>query len=730
MRFDLELNMVNRLTNDGLQNMSVMLYPNTDTPFDYNKTIDPMKWDTKVLSFYENNGNINTSNFKDLSRVADKFITSGITNSSTINLETIIDHDANKSLVFNGGDYYSHNDKISWSINTIYAPMEYKNNFYQYKLDDDFDIDSVDIFTISLKYPGYFKKNKRFIFKKYDGISIESTFKKSLESYIYTIHESIVYLNIKQIQYTNKIIGKVKEGNRIFALPEFPYKNMIVENLEIDDFFVKSGVLVIKKETTREILIGEDVVIACDIQPMISFKQIARSEERPDMIIDAVNVGQRSIGFNNGTICLYTSYNNESFPIKITTKILDNDLVINYGDSAIVESIITGVDEIPLSKKEITLKINSTNAKFQENNSFEYSGITGIDGSVKATLNIGDIPIGTYIQREWVSNTIIDGQLKGQITLPFRHASIGTSDIFDKKEILNGFYLYKIQSNDPILGKEYASLYEEPLNEYYQTKSIDSYYINGRKIAHIELRELDNKIFSSYIKPENIEIENDLSSRFRNLFIKDINNGESILSIYADSQLISTDNTAVSSGKYTTGILPDDKMKVYENTFSDNTIITYSSPFPLSDPELSGFWLISDRNVEISSFYNDGDIELQSNITNIKIKSIEAETPFLLSGYSLPGFDTKVSNTGYLTISDYIKNPFGIRSCSYYCIYSDAINKKCIHKDIKFRKFFQLDTEKIGCIHTPEYDITIPEEKRCLGVYARTVDPFYSQSEL
>jgi hypothetical protein len=179
--------------------------------------------------------------------------------------------------------------------------------------------------------------------------------------------------------------------------------------------------------------------------------------------------------------------------------------------------------------------------------------------------------------------------------------------------------------------------------------------------------------------------------------------------------------------KYYPGSLPNNQITVYNYTPKKSTVIVYENPLPISNNDISGMWIVSDKLVKIQATYDSGGISLKSNIIDIKVKSIESDGPFTLTGYSIPGIDTKVQEFGYLTATEYVKNPFGIRDCSYYCIFSDAINKKCTHPTTAYRKHFILDGESIGCKHTPEYDATIDESLRCPGVDAHIVNPFMLQ---
>lgn len=714
MRFDLEIDIVDVLTSNGLNNLSNNLYSSTSI-------IEPMQWDTKSLSYIDNIGNINTDKFNNLKRIPNNLFLSGLSEDSSVSVSDIIDSDGSKSIVVTGGEYYSSRYKTDVSsIKTIFR-IDFSNNYYSIKLDNDYDISTIEIFTLSFDSNGSIYKNKIYNYVEYDNISIDLTLSNKKEQYCYTIYNNTIYLNSKEIIYNNELIGKVVSDNKMFALSEFPATNVSILNIDANDFEEKNGIITIKKDTSRNIVTGEDIIASYSICPIIIYKNKER-EQRPDLKYFDSGIDSKSLDFDNGSICIYSNIFSTSIPSKVDIKSIKTEAKIS--ENITIESSIYNTNDIPIPNKEIKMSVISNNIKWQ-NNSYSISTKTGISGIVKNSIKGNAGSIGNYIQKEWMNNVTIDGQLKGQIIIPYKLDAI--NDIYSKSEILNGIYLYYIQSDDPILGKISSNVDEVAVDEYYTSADIRDYILTGRKIALVKLINTNIGIQSVYKKPSNIEVVNDYTVTYRDLFVRE--NNTYPISATLDGSLIQTYTYDVLGNKYKDGTLPYNTLNIYEKTFKEVTIITYDDPFTLSNNDLNGAWLASDKLVSIQAEYNDNAITIKSDILNIKLKSIESELPFLLSGYFISGYDTKVSNIGYLTPTEYNKNPFGLRAFSYYCIYSDCINKKCIHKDVGYRKYFILDKESIGCIHTPEYDSTISSELRCPGVNAKLINPFVLQVE-
>lgn len=728
MRFDLELDIPHVLSKESLDNAANIFYNN-----EYD--ISPIKWDTKTANFILNNGNINLNKFNNFKQIKNNIFSSGsIKNDTSLSINSVIKNNKVTNIVFNGGDFYSYRDIASWSINRIVSEVKFDNGYYKFKLDSDTDIDTIQVFTLKLNYPSYFKKLRDYKYVEYDNVSIDSTFNNGSDNYKFTIFEGVVYLNTTKIKYVKKFIGKSKEKNNVFALPEFPAININIENFNNNEYIIKSGAVLFKNNNNTKIEEGEDIIVTYEVTPIISFKQKTRSETRPDIVYENTNMSPKSIGFTSGALCLYSSYNNEIFPVKLELDIRSNSNTISFTDSLKVTPKLLGVDNIPINNiplegKNIKLKVLSNNAIWQETNTDEYDIVTGLSGEAYATLNSGSKKVGVFIQKDWIKN--IDGE--GIITIPYRLPIIG--DHGDINLFKNNIYVYLILDKDPILGKRYATNGELGVREFYSDQSLMSYEINGRKVAYVGLKNIEDKIYSRFIKPKSITIEN-TDIVYKNLFV--LNKNEGLDNFNKDSfhyqinlngELIASDQTVIESGKYEQGILPFDRLEQLKLYEVESTVLKFESHIPITD-DLLGAFIVTDRIVEIQAEYDDGLINLTSDKKTITIKSMESEDAFLISGEKITGKITSLNDLGYYSITEYIKNPFGLTGCSYYCIYSDSINKQCIHKNIVYRKYFKLDEEQIGCIHTPEYDSLIQEEDRCPGVYAKIINPFIMTTDI
>lgn len=795
MRFDLEYISVGGLTKEKLSEFSDILYGE-------NATISPMLWDTKYASSIVNRGDINTANFSNFNREVDNFFVSGLVPTSTISLNSIIKKDGTVTLLFNGGDFLTYRRKSSWSNNTISSLLDFDqiSGYYTLKLDNDTDLSSIYICTLSVLDQKYFQLKKEFIFVEYDGISIVSTFNSSDKKmdYIYTIKDNILYLSSNKIEYTMSL-GTYLSGNAIFYLPEFPAKDILINGFNDTDYKVESGAIIFNNYKENKIRPGTEVNISYSVAPIITFKQAGRSNKE-DIIFKNVNVSPRSLNFKSGTIGLYNCFSKNIEPINITfSKNIPSQ--IGYKDTIKITATLRGIDNMPVqliskSGKSITLNIISDNAKWQETDTAEFISDTGIDGSLSATLGIDKEKVGFYIQKEWVSN--IDG--RGTITIPYTFPMHGTSTTGYGQDDLKKIYLYTIYNNDPILGKIAYKDLETPIIEYttyipsigdtekeIQENTLNSYYLNGKKVAYVKLLQSSNPsntLTSLFVKPTKVEIKNDIPFFYRELFIKSKNitikvrgtdgncykcirlhrssygnrpaigphwqnfweldtsykpivNWELNKRYFVSEQFIgvvssqmdtsteiSRDTTIVTDGRYKTGVLPDDILKIMSTSAKTATVITYNDPLPTSDPDVIGYWMVTDRTIQIQAEYNDEYIRVLSDILEINMQSLQSETAFTLTGIDTPQASSSISEFGYLSISDYIKSPFKLNSCSFYCINSDAVNKKCIHKNLSYRNNFLLDDGGIGCSRTIDYQLAHPEIGECPGLNAKLVNPF------
>lgn len=158
---------------------------------------------------------------------------------------------------------------------------------------------------------------------------------------------------------------------------------------------------------------------------------------------------------------------------------------------------------------------------------------------------------------------------------------------------------------------------------------------------------------------------------------------------------------------------------------SGNTVITYEKNIPMPN-NVSQFWLITDSTIKIKAIFSDGNIDLESDTIGVGLQNIKSENSFVLNKYNTSLGASQLGVFGYLTISEYLKNQYGLNSFSLYCTHSDCIFKKCIHPDPSIQRNFILDSNRVGCIHNKEWDA---ENSVCPGQNAHLVNPFIMHLE-
>lgn len=688
MRFDLEIDIVSGCDCLDLQYLSSIFYNKDD------ETILPALYDKKTLFYKElsNTGSINTNKYLDFKEVPVNLFQSYIKEDG-IDLYKLINNNSLLYPLFKGGEFYSCNKKFNFSSLYITDKFEYINGYYRKEIKEEFNANSISIYTLELTFPGIINKPKEFIFKQYNT-SIENTFKNTSEEYLYTIVDNVIYLNIEEILYTDILVGRGDGSSRMFVLPEFPINNIDIKSHDTSKYKILNGLIIFNKDATPSI--NEDVVISCSISPIITYKR--NSETREDIVSTLNNISPNSIGFKNGVICLYNSYNNTDLPSSLGLSVETiNKLTNTYR----IKASLSSLSGIPMKNKEISFNILTGGANFAETNSQDFSSYTNMSGETTAILSDTTENNGIYVQKEWVSGNII--------CLP---EELEIEDI-------SSTFLYIITADDPILGKLKAFNTEKFLEEYYKEADISSYYVTGRKVAFIELLNKDGKLTQKYIKPFIIEYEVNKDITFRNLFLKD--KTETIIKYEKDATYQSS--LTFEEGTYENASIPFNKIDLYSKTIPKATKITFTKTIPVAD-NIAGYLLIFNRDVKVQATYTDEYSTIKSEVVSIEIKNIKSESPFILSGINLEDKNTTLDDLGYYTVSDYIQNDYEIYPCTYGCIYSDAIDKTCLHNNEAYREFYKQDNNGVLCIHTPEYDETINIENRCPGLKAQMVNPF------
>jgi len=697
MRFDLEISIVSKLTKNGLSKAADVLYSENST------SLRHKSWDTSPIHPSEttNIGSINLDKFLNFKKIASSNFSSAVYEEAGLYINSIINNNSILCPTFIGGKYYSHKDLFNWSNTSVYDKVDYDNTekYYKYPYIEDIDIESIDIYTLSFKYPGYTTKSKIFKYVEYNDISIESTFKSSKENYKFTILNNFIYLNVKRIEYNKVIIGR-SSSCLIYALHEYPISNASLMSISSSKYKINNGILVFNNSSSLP-PVNTDLKITGYITPIINYKLKSR-EDREDIVFKNINLNINSIGTNSGAVCLFNSYGNTEYPIELN---LEKGKESEYTTEVIAS--LYGVNGLPIKNKKIDFTILTNDTIFADSNKSTHSSLTKLDGKTSATIVKEAGSAGYYVQTTWVSDN--------KITLPFKLTS--------KKEDI---FIYYILKDDPILGTSFSGGDEFSVrrNEYYNAKDLNTYYVNGKKVAYITMYNKEDKLYTKFIKPLSVEHDIEGSIKFKNLYIK--NTGRTASSEIPTSSISAEDTIVITdTNEYEENSLPiSNKIEVYSTPLEESTTITFLDSIPTEN--VAGYWIATNSIIKVQAKHLDTSINkyLYSNILDVEVKNVKSENPFLLAGTKIPNQITEIGDYGYFSVSDYINNPYGLVPCMYCCIYSDPIEKKCIHPDFNYHKHFDLREGTYVCRHTPEIDQTLVESERCGGVKARIINPF------
>lgn len=773
MRYDLEINIVGELTLAGL-------YKATDALYTENKIITPAQWDTRTLTetTLVNKGSVDTSKYRNGKNISPAAYSSGTYSDNDISLYKYLIRDNIICPLFTGGSVYIHNYKYDWSNNTVVREMDIDlvDGFYYCNVEPDIDPTTIDIHTLTLKYPGYVSYGRRWTNVPYiEDSTLKTMFSASKDNNKYvlvpvksgdTLLSYMIILNNHIIEYRSIDQGVLApEESKIFSLREFPLENLTVKAIKLDetevtgfsDFKNFTSVLRVENKTVDSF----HAVCSWRVKPIISYKQTSRSSNL-DVVYKNINVIPNSLSFRDGAMCLFNLYGspggtiltddgtNILYPFHLTVEA--NKTSLGIYDTARLTAKVTSANNIPVKGAKITFQLDSDTTKFVESNDVTCTAKTGIDGLAQASLIVKQNKFGWYAQKEWINGDTI--------TLPF---DIGQEDP-------NEIYLYFVTSDDPVLGKAFADYgdggdpkgqfsfmdvlnrAETPIEEVYnRPKDFGSYEINGRKIAYVKLQRSQGSstLFSSFVKPESVQTGQQATLRYKNLFIR--NTLEPIISAKnfpttAVKTLTAPVATPITTTGHRSGSLPQipglsqESLTVYEMTSDNCTVIKFAEALPLND-SVAGVWLITGSGgyLRATAYFSDEangiHLECKEPVNIPVLNFIKSEYEFILSDVALSGQNTAFGAFSYFTVSEHLKNPFGLNACSYACIFSDAIGKRCTNKKIPGQKYYLTDGQGISCIHTPDYDATLQEWNsslapeptpayKCPGLEARFVNPF------
>lgn len=673
MRYDLEFNIVDKLTQDKVDYAATVLYGN-------NNIIEPLKWDEKVLndSLAMNVGGIDNS-YSVISDIDGSLYSSGISSSDPVELDSYIIKDNTITPIFNSGTLYAHNNKFSWSKHTISKEFTVNaSGYYECEIDSDFIRDTIDIFTLKLTSTTFVSRAREYSYVEYDDISLKTTFESSNYDNSYTIISNKVYLN-KVTRYSCLLPVKKADGtiNRIFGLPEFPVSNLsISSSIDSDYCKVQSGAFIIGYLADLS-GITDDLSISYTVAPIITYKQSSRYEY-DDIVFRNTNMSPTVLGFKSGLICARLKASDKGFssiPSSLTIK-SDSEYVTSTS-SALITANLYGTDGLPISSSTVNFRINSGEGvqwygNTDESNPETMSILTSAAGKADATLSMPLSNIGHFINKEWMSYN--GGTNKTTITLPFQQQPLIASGTT---------YLYFVLDDDPILGRLVPTDKDLSMYQYYKSESLSSYYQTGRRLAYTTYSVSGGKIYSRYIKPTMITEEASGTIQFRNLYINNSKHSYdpnyTMRTIYPDATYVTTLNP---SGSYKEGIYPDNKIDIYQTTINNITKITFDGQITLGS-NVAGFWLVTDTagEVEVQAFCNDGFVNIESETIKLKIKpNIQSETEFFVVGYPLAsasGINTQVGYLGYLTLTEVTNNLFGLNPSTECCAYTDPVKNEC-----------------------------------------------------
>ena len=611
----------------------------------------------------------------------------------------------------------------------------------------------------------------------WNNIVADRAFRLSIDDYKFVTYNDplsankrILLTNCKRILYSNLKIGSGPNRQRVMAgLPEFPTKNLTVNGITQDStgdlyYNVLESAILLTNKTAADY----DIVASFEVYPLVTYTQTSRIS-RDDVVYGNVNITPSGINFKNGILCVYNTFSptiateyGSYIPLPTQLTMTTDKNEVNALEGVKVKAQLSGIDGIPIKGAKIKFKLNQDPteklAQWMGSGTSEFESFTGVDGATDAILMQMISKYGFFIQKEWVSGNVIN--------VPFNLGSINTSRI----------YLYVITADDPILGKLSAksSIGEQPISDYYNGPGrLDSYSINGRKIAYVKMNTKylpgSRILQSSYIKPTSTIKFSNKRMTIKDLYIQqDITKnitmvnktGESSFQVPLDDQTAYTHFTIPTGGEvnhinaagWDPNYLPEATKTTYtvkdiEVVVKDGVSIIYEDQLPgtTGDPQdnrIVGYWLItgSGGNVGVSCSFDSDMVSLESEEVEINVSNyIKSEQEFIISESDITNQNAVLGSFGYYSISEFLKNPYNMSANVYCCIYSDPVTHSCINKssvDIvdqatglitkkKVSSFYALDSaNSTTCVHSPNYDATLPSAQRCLGLDAHYVNPF------
>jgi hypothetical protein len=715
MRYDLELNVVDKLTQDRVDYVASLAYGNSNIA-------NPIKWDTKKLEsvWALNTGGTDWMKLKGSSPLPTTGFLSGIVSENAVKINSLIIRDNIIAPVFNGGGVYSYNSKFLWSAQYVTKQFSYDAVYGYYKcvLDSDYIPATIDIYTLKLNpLLASTERYRSYSYVPYDGISLASTFLSAgslgYSDNSYTILNNIAYID-SVIKYSCIFKIRYPDGTtkNAFTMPEFPITNFRLEEFTgTTNYRLISGTLIISKTIGLEP--GRDSLTSTfEIAPLITYKQSSRSAIE-DIVFKDINISPSVLNFKSGALCASTRINSAAVPATLTIEA--DATVITSLSSASIKAKLTNPSNAVIAGAEIDFVLSGENAgaywlnSTDGNNPNTVTIATGTNGEATATALLGSQKLGYFIQKEWITpfggDTIV--------TLPVNLKPIPTT---------GNVYLYYVLDDDPILGKLVGAVNaDKTISEYYISNSLADYSLTGRRIAFVKSATgvpgkpaASGWFYSTYQKPISVT-----GRTYGNMLIRDLyvtapaTSSPTIISNFPTATYVkdilpptgyylqetysprAVTGIAVSyvptlhpTGGYASGMYPSDKIKLYNVPISPSgdiqSVIDFRyAGYPPSGSNVIGMWLVTDRaaTIKVKAFCNSNEASLESNEITITIKStLGAESEFIPVGYPMPAtslINPQLGPMGYFTINEYMKNRVGISCTSTYCIWTNAIDDKC-----------------------------------------------------
>lgn len=706
MRFDLEFNIVSQLSYDGLSKLADMFYGEGND-------LTPASWDTKQFNgeALATKSTIGLDNYKNLKNIPGWMYASGVSDSTDLGLSSLIIRNNMVCPIFNAGSAFFNKYEFEWSGNSIRKQFEYDDTLgcYKCEVDSDIDTESISVFTLRYRYPGYVTYEREWTFNGEDG-------------YVATLVEEndkfYIHLSGDKIEKSSFEIGTAfAQKGSIISLGEYPIdeSSFSIDNFDssVGEYSLFNNTVAIKNITNDDFA----VKVNYEVLPIISYRQTSRDEDSP--VFAHANIIPGAVRFNNGLVALNnigyagsTIQTDEGANIIVPDSI---DLSVSKTTSATLDSVactakLTSFGGVPVKNANVKFEITSEDHDtiWLESGSESFTGKTSIDGTVRANAFINKNRFGWYLQKQWVSGN--------KITVPF---DIKTSDTDE-------VYLYFITSDDAVMGKLFSEKVEVALDEYYTSpKTLETYEVNGRKIAYVKMSSRDEGasqvVYSSFVKPTSITRNQSANTRIKDLYIKNskqalssfFDNMEDTISIPLSTPVTSYD--ALSKG-YSDGIIPNNTLDYYAAKITNATVIEFEDAIPNHD-NIVGFWLItgSSSGATVKATFEDTNsyIKLESEEIPITTTSyIKSEYEFILDDNVDGSVNNSMLSFGYYTVSEYLENPYKINSCTYTCRYSDAVRKQCIYSNGVYSDYYENDGSSGICIKPSQND-QIDPSSRC-----------------